>query len=133
MFEGQYDNIDFLRLLNVEWQAVANSMQRSQKSIPTAFYGIEKNIATKSGYFWVMDWIDFLLYVVLTIVIKVVDDDIDVKALVSLVRAYALMQKWEITETKVSLIKSSIYTSGKIIYMLYYNESCIDIKVFTIL
>ena len=51
MLEGQYGNTDFLRLSNAEQQTVANSMQRSQKSIPTAFYGIEKNIATKSGYF----------------------------------------------------------------------------------
>ena len=48
-----------------------------------------------------MDWIDFLLYVVPTIVIKVVDDDADIKALVNLVRACALMQKWEITEIEV--------------------------------
>ena len=108
MFEGQYGNTDFLRLSNVEWQTVANSMQRSQKSIPMAFYGIEKNIAIKSEYFQVVDWIDFLLYVMLTIVIEVVDDDADVKALVSLVRACTLIQKWEITETEVSLIESSV-------------------------
>ena len=95
-----------------------------------AFYRIKKNIATKLGYFQPVDWIDFLLYVVPTIVIKVVDDA-DVKALVSLVRACALMQKWEITETEVSLIKSSV-CKWQDHLQLCYNESHIDIKVFTI-
>ena len=97
-----------------------------------AFYGIKKNIATKLVDIF-SQWIGFhlLLYVVPTIVIKVVDDA-DVKASVSLVRACALMWKWEITETEVEPDQVTMYASGKITYSYATMRSHIDIKVFTI-
>ena len=87
---------------------------------------LRRILLPSQNYFWAVDWIDFLLYVVPTIVIKVVNDDADVKALINLVRAYALMQKWEITETEVSLIESSV-CKWQDHLQLCYNESHIDI------
>ncbi|KAJ1909699.1 hypothetical protein H4219_006360, partial [Mycoemilia scoparia] len=76
--------------------------------MPTSFYGLEKKIDKQAGYLRAVDWVDFLLYIVPTIVAELIDDPDDVKALISLVNACSKIESWTISEQEISEVEIHI-------------------------
>ncbi|KAJ1909244.1 hypothetical protein H4219_006432, partial [Mycoemilia scoparia] len=65
-----------------------------------------KSINSQAGYLRAVDWIGFVLHIVPTIVINLMTDTEDKKALMNLVKACSLIQKLEITEEEVSVLEN---------------------------
>ncbi|OAD75377.1 hypothetical protein PHYBLDRAFT_64299 [Phycomyces blakesleeanus NRRL 1555(-)] len=67
------------------------AMAATRKTVPTAFHGSWRNVSKYIGYFKAVDWADFLLFAVPTLVAERVRDTTARKALLGLVQACNLL------------------------------------------
>ncbi|OAD67991.1 hypothetical protein PHYBLDRAFT_173902 [Phycomyces blakesleeanus NRRL 1555(-)] len=70
---------------------IGTAMVSPRRSILTSFHGAWINIATRSGYFRAVDWADFILFVIPTLVAERVRDQAAHKALLDLVQICNLL------------------------------------------
>ncbi|OAD69485.1 hypothetical protein PHYBLDRAFT_188264 [Phycomyces blakesleeanus NRRL 1555(-)] len=102
-----------------------------KRSIPTSFHGAWINIATRSGYFRAVDWADFILFVIPTLVAERVRDQAARKALLDLVQTCNLLMSWELSAEEKTLIKTNL-----VAWNAYLEASLakgeVQLKVFTI-
>ncbi|OAD79321.1 hypothetical protein PHYBLDRAFT_162397 [Phycomyces blakesleeanus NRRL 1555(-)] len=102
-----------------------------KRSIPTSFHGAWINIATRSKYFRAVDWADFILFVIPTLVAERVRDQAARKALLDLVQTCNLLMSWELSAEEKTLIKTNLVT-----WNAYLEASLakgeVQLKLFTI-
>ncbi|OAD72657.1 hypothetical protein PHYBLDRAFT_73064 [Phycomyces blakesleeanus NRRL 1555(-)] len=101
---------------------------RAQKEIGAAIEGTRGSIPTS---FHAVDWADFLLFVVPTLVAEYVHDQDAQKALLGLVQACTLLMSWELsakeqTSIKRNLIKWNSYLED------HFQNGKVGIEIFTI-
>ncbi|KAJ1912845.1 hypothetical protein H4219_005447, partial [Mycoemilia scoparia] len=101
IFKGEFGNTNRMRLANNQISIISKSMKKSRAQIPTTFYGIEKDIEIHSGYFRGVDWLDFLIYIVPSLVLEFLSDDLDKRAIAHLVKGCSLALKWEISKPEI--------------------------------
>ncbi|KAJ1909490.1 hypothetical protein H4219_006396, partial [Mycoemilia scoparia] len=130
MVVGSYGK-KLLFLDNTTCKEISKIISNSKSSIPTTFHGYEKNINNQSGYLRAVDWIDFLLHVVLTIVVGLMDNIEDCMALMCLVKACSLIQKWHITEKEIDIVEKLIRKWNSHL-KLRHDQEKVDISLFTI-
>lgn len=82
--------------------AIGQQIAKSRKSIPTSFQGSFKNIISKTDGTRAVDWLDFLLYIVPTLVVPYLRTAAAKKAVLSLVKGCALALQWSLTEEKIN-------------------------------
>ena len=87
---------------NSDFTVIQKSMDESRCNIPLAFSGCFKGINEKStnGYRSV-DWLDFLMYAVPTLVVPLLHSKSTQDAVSALVRACGVALQWEITEDEL--------------------------------
>lgn len=78
--------------------SIGESIARSRKYIPTSFQGSFDNIMAKTEGTRAVDWLDFLLYIVPTLVVPYLPNRTVQKAVLSLVKGCALALQWDLTE-----------------------------------
>ncbi|OAD75356.1 hypothetical protein PHYBLDRAFT_186379 [Phycomyces blakesleeanus NRRL 1555(-)] len=71
---GKYGKDHPLSLSLAAQKEIDTAMVSTRRSIPTSFHGAWINIATRSGYFRAVDWADFILFVIPTLVAERVCD-----------------------------------------------------------
>lgn len=83
-------------------QLIGAAITNSRNKIPTSFQGSFDNIFAKTEGTRAVDWLDFLLYVVPTLVVPFLKNDSSLrKAVLSLVRGCALAMQWNLTQRTV--------------------------------
>ena len=86
-------------------KAIGESIAKSRKFIPTSFQGSFDNVIEKVDGTRHVDWLDFLLSCIHTIVIPYIADIATKKALLSLVKGCALSLQWHLTENMLHEIQ----------------------------
>ncbi|OAD76864.1 hypothetical protein PHYBLDRAFT_165367 [Phycomyces blakesleeanus NRRL 1555(-)] len=81
---GKYGKDHPLSLSLAAQKEIGTAMVSTRRSIPTSFHGAWINVATRSGYFRAVDWADFILFVIPTLVAERVCDQAARKALLDL-------------------------------------------------
>lgn len=84
--------------------AIGNSISNSRQYIPTSFQGSFENIICRCDGVRAVDWLDYLLYIVPTIVVPCLSGDSCKKAVLSLVRGCALALQWELNEDDINAL-----------------------------
>jgi hypothetical protein len=77
---------------------IGESIVKSRKYIPTSFQGSFDNVIEKTEGTRHIDWLDFFLYSVPTVVVPYLADVSTKKAVMSLVKGCSLALQWELTE-----------------------------------
>ncbi|OAD73945.1 hypothetical protein PHYBLDRAFT_168367 [Phycomyces blakesleeanus NRRL 1555(-)] len=110
---------------------IGTAMVSTRRSILTSFHGAWISIATRSGYFRAVDWADFILFVIPTLVAEHVRDQAARKALLDLVQTCNLLMSWELSAEEKTLIKTNL-----VAWNAYLEASLakgeVQLKVFTI-
>ncbi|OAD77506.1 hypothetical protein PHYBLDRAFT_141390 [Phycomyces blakesleeanus NRRL 1555(-)] len=107
LIDGKYGIKHSLFLLANVLKKIGVAMAATRKTILTAFHGCWRNISKYSGYFKAVDWADFLLFVVPTLVAERVRDTTARKALLGLVQACNVLMSWELSAEEQTSIKSA--------------------------
>lgn len=105
---GNAENYPF-ELSKRDFQRLKQAMNMSRKYIPVgAFQGSWKGAdqTNAKSFYRSVDWIEWFLYVVPTLVVPCFEDEQIQKAVLSLVRGCALSMNWEITEDDLTEIES---------------------------
>ncbi|OAD74956.1 hypothetical protein PHYBLDRAFT_186588 [Phycomyces blakesleeanus NRRL 1555(-)] len=128
---GKYGKDHPLSLSLAAQKEIGTAMVSTRRSIPTSFHGAWINIATRSGYFRAVDWADFILFVIPTLVAERVRDQAARKALLDLVQTCNLLMSWELSAEEKTLIKTNL-----VAWNAYLEASLakgeVQLKVFTI-
>ncbi|OAD65483.1 C2H2-type zinc finger transcription factor [Phycomyces blakesleeanus NRRL 1555(-)] len=85
---------------------IGNCITSSQKYIPTSFQGSFDNIFAKIDGTHAVDWLDFLLYLVPTLVVPYLPNRAVKTALLSLVKGCALALQWTLTSELLDEMES---------------------------
>ncbi|OAD71608.1 hypothetical protein PHYBLDRAFT_70060 [Phycomyces blakesleeanus NRRL 1555(-)] len=131
LIDGKYEIKHSLFLPANVLKEIGVAMAATRKTILTAFHGSWRNISKYSRYFKAVDWADFLLFIVPTLVAKRVRDTTARKALLGLVQACNLLMSWELSAEKQTSIKRKLQLWNMYLEDLYWNDK-IEIMVFTI-
>ncbi|OAD68603.1 hypothetical protein PHYBLDRAFT_150202 [Phycomyces blakesleeanus NRRL 1555(-)] len=128
---GKYGSKHPLFLSAGAQKEIGAAMEGTRGSIPTSFHGAWRDVARHAGYFRAVDWADFLLFVVPTLVAERVHDQDARKALLGLVQACTLLMSWELsveeqTSIKRNLIKRNSCLEG------HFQNGKVGIEIFTI-
>ena len=78
--------------------SIGKSITESRQYIPTSFQGSFDNVFAKTEGTRAVDWLDFLLYIVPTLVVPYLPNRTVQKAVLSLVKGCSLALQWELTE-----------------------------------
>ncbi|KAI8968632.1 hypothetical protein BDB01DRAFT_733094 [Pilobolus umbonatus] len=85
-----------------ELEAAGHQIKESQKHIPTSFQGSWDNLIQKVDGARAIDFIDFLLYVIPTLIVPLLEGEIVKKVLLSLVRGCSIALQWDLTESLIT-------------------------------
>lgn len=81
---------------------IGESIAKSRKFIPTSFQGSFDDIITKTDGTRAVDWLDFLLYIVPTLIVPYLPNEGVKRALLALVKGCSIALQWEITEQLIN-------------------------------
>jgi hypothetical protein len=79
--------------------------------VPISFQGSFEDVISKTEGTRAVDWLDFLLYVVPTIVVPFIRNPPAQKAILSLIKGCALALQWELTDEKICEMESEFTKS----------------------
>ncbi|OAD66944.1 hypothetical protein PHYBLDRAFT_151882 [Phycomyces blakesleeanus NRRL 1555(-)] len=124
LVSGTYGTDHCFALSSGVWKEIGTAMYKTRNTIPTSFHGDWRDVYKNPGSFKAVDWADFLLFVVPTLVAECIGDATARNALLGLVQACNLLMSWELSAEEQTSIKSkleiwnmyleSLLTSGKI-------------------
>lgn len=89
------DNVKVAQIDNI----INDKIVKSATFVPTSFQGSWTKI---NGYYRGVDWLDYLLYVIPTIVIPYLKHENTKAALMKLINGCTLALQWHITSTEIS-------------------------------
>ncbi|OAD68811.1 hypothetical protein PHYBLDRAFT_149822 [Phycomyces blakesleeanus NRRL 1555(-)] len=99
---------------------IGAAMVAAKSTIPTSLYGAWRDVTKNAGFFRAVDWADFLLFVVPTLVAECVQDLVAQNALLGLVQTCNLLMSWD------NLVEWNLFLESLL------STADIDISVFTI-
>ncbi|OAD75379.1 hypothetical protein PHYBLDRAFT_166626 [Phycomyces blakesleeanus NRRL 1555(-)] len=112
------------------------AIEGTRESIPTSFHGAWREVARHAEYFRAVNWANFLLFVVPTLVAERIHNQDAQKALLGLVQACTLLMSWDVIQSFVfgtysdlslrNLIKWNSYLEG------HFQNGKVGIEIFTI-
>lgn len=103
--ENLNENDNPFLLSHQAFTLIEQGMNDSRRRIPLAFSGCFKGITEKSTKSYrSVDWIDFLVYVIPTLVVPLLVHIPTQKAVLALVRACTFALQWNITESEIDEI-----------------------------
>ncbi|OAD78858.1 hypothetical protein PHYBLDRAFT_163952 [Phycomyces blakesleeanus NRRL 1555(-)] len=124
LVSGTYGTDHCFALSSGVWKEIGTAMYKTRNTIPTSFHGNWRDVYKNPGSFKAVDWADFLLFVVPTLVAEHIGDATARNTLLGLVQACNLLMSWELSAEEQTSIKSkleiwnmyleSLLTSGKI-------------------
>ncbi|OAD75369.1 hypothetical protein PHYBLDRAFT_64293 [Phycomyces blakesleeanus NRRL 1555(-)] len=106
-------------------------MVATKSTIPTSLHGAWRDVTKNAGFFRAVDWADFLLFVVPTLVAERVQDLVARNALLGLVQTCNLLMSWELSAEDQTSIRSNLVEWNLFLESLL-STADIDIGVFTI-
>jgi hypothetical protein len=77
---------------------IGKCIQNSRAKVPVSFQGSWDDLCDKIDGARAIDFLDFLLYVVPTLIVPLISRPVAKKALVALVRGCAIAEQWKLTE-----------------------------------
>lgn len=83
---------------NANLKKIGASITESRKYIPVSFQGSFDNVMRKKDGVRAVDWLDFLLYIVPTLIVPYLPSTSAKKAVLALVKGCALALQWRLTE-----------------------------------
>lgn len=81
------------------------SITKSRKNIPTTFEGSFDNMIGNTEGVRAVDWQDFLLYIIPTLIVPLIESRSCRKAILALVRGCALSLQWNLTTDMLNEIR----------------------------
>ncbi|OAD68781.1 hypothetical protein PHYBLDRAFT_63313 [Phycomyces blakesleeanus NRRL 1555(-)] len=85
---------------------IGAAMVAAKSTIPTSLHGVWRDVTKNASFFRTVDWADFLLFVVPTLVAEHVLDSVTQKALLGLVQTCNLLMSWELSAENQTLMRS---------------------------
>ncbi|OAD68457.1 hypothetical protein PHYBLDRAFT_173451 [Phycomyces blakesleeanus NRRL 1555(-)] len=110
---------------------IGAAMVAAKSTIPILLHGAWRYVTKNAGFFRAVDWADFLLFVVPTLVSERVQDSVAQKALLGLVQACNLLMSWELSAEDQTSIRSNLVEWNLFLESLLFTAG-IDIGMFTI-
>ncbi|OAD65392.1 hypothetical protein PHYBLDRAFT_176159 [Phycomyces blakesleeanus NRRL 1555(-)] len=124
LVSGTYRTDHCFALSSGVQKEIGTAMYKTRNTIPTSFHGDWRDVYKNPRSFKAVDWADFLLFVIPTLVAEHIGDATARNALLGLVQACNLLMSWELSAEEQTSIKSkleiwnmyleSLLTSGKI-------------------
>ncbi|OAD70072.1 hypothetical protein PHYBLDRAFT_73877 [Phycomyces blakesleeanus NRRL 1555(-)] len=102
---------------------IGNCITSSQKYIPTSFQGSFDNVFAKIDGTRAVDWLDFLLYLVPTLVVPYLPNRAVKTALLSLVKGCALALQWTLTSELLDEMESYFKHWHSFLYQQVQNNT----------
>ncbi|KAI9327957.1 hypothetical protein BD770DRAFT_334331, partial [Pilaira anomala] len=100
--DGSFNSIEYTFKLNTrQLENVGTCIELSRSKIPVSFQGSWDNLIAKVDGARAIDFLDFLLYVVPTLIVPLFSKAATRKALLCLVRGCAIALQWEINENLI--------------------------------
>lgn len=96
------DKVYTFTVVKKELDAAGLQIKESQKYVPTSFQGSWDNLIQKIDGARAIDFLDFLLYVIPTLIVPLLKNDNVKKAVLNLVRGCAIALQWELTESLIT-------------------------------
>ncbi|OAD71745.1 hypothetical protein PHYBLDRAFT_170406 [Phycomyces blakesleeanus NRRL 1555(-)] len=128
---GKYRKKHLLVLSVRVQKEIGAAMALTRKTIPTLFYGAWRDVSKNAGYFKAVDWADFLLFAVPTLVAEQIRNISARKALLGLVQVCNLLMSWELSAEEQASIKRQLIEWNVYLETLLAEDK-VDLKVFTI-
>ncbi|OAD65529.1 hypothetical protein PHYBLDRAFT_176119 [Phycomyces blakesleeanus NRRL 1555(-)] len=128
---GKYGKKHLLVLSVGVQKEIGAAMVSTRKTIPTLFHGAWRDISKNAGYFKAVDWADFLLFVVLTLVAERIRNISARKTLLGLVQVCNLLMSWELSAEEQASIKRELVEWNVYLETLLAEDK-VDLKVVTI-
>ncbi|OAD72677.1 hypothetical protein PHYBLDRAFT_145993 [Phycomyces blakesleeanus NRRL 1555(-)] len=128
---GMYGKDHPLSLSLAAQKEIGTATVSNRRSILTSFYSAWINIATRSEYFWAVDWADFILFVIPMLVTERVHDQAAHKTLLDLVQTCNLLMSRKLSAEKKTLIKINLIAWNTYLEALLAKEE-VQLKIFTI-
>lgn len=88
---------------------IGETIAKSRQYIPTSFQGSFDNLIAKTDGTRAVDWLDFLLYIVPTLVVPYLSNRVVQKALLALVKGCALALQWNLTDELINEMERQVY------------------------
>ena len=85
---------------------IGECITQSRQTIPVSFQGSFHNVFEKIEGTRAVDWLDFLLYIVPTLVVPYLPTVASKKATLALVKGCALSLQWDISPEQIEQIKT---------------------------
>ncbi|KAG0177303.1 hypothetical protein DFQ28_004336, partial [Apophysomyces sp. BC1034] len=104
-FGSQSDDYPFSLKKGITLRNIGETVEKARQTIPTSFQGKWSNTATNTGHYRAVDWLDFLLYAVPTIVAENLVHDDTRTAIRNLVIACQISLQWECTDKEIKIIE----------------------------
>lgn len=82
--------------------SIGKSLEESRQYIPTSFQGSFDNVIVKTEGTRAVDWLDFLLYIVPTLVVPFLKTRAAQQAILALVKGCSLALQWNLTEELIT-------------------------------
>ncbi|OAD78849.1 hypothetical protein PHYBLDRAFT_163942 [Phycomyces blakesleeanus NRRL 1555(-)] len=129
LVSGTYGTDHCFALSSGVRKEIGTAMYKTRNTIPTSFHGNWRDVYKKPGSFKAVDWADFLLFVVPTLVAERIGDATARNTLLGLVQACNLLMSWELsaeeqTSIKSGKIKINIFTINQ--HLLQHYPLMID-------
>ncbi|OAD71978.1 C2H2-type zinc finger transcription factor [Phycomyces blakesleeanus NRRL 1555(-)] len=102
---------------------IGNCITSSRKYIPTSFQGSFDNVFAKIDGTRAVDWLDFLLYLVPTLVVPYLPNRAVKTALLSLVKGCALVLQWTLTSELLDEMESYFKHWHSFLYQQVQNNT----------
>ncbi|OAD68778.1 hypothetical protein PHYBLDRAFT_173193 [Phycomyces blakesleeanus NRRL 1555(-)] len=131
LVRGKYGIKHPLCLSLATQREIGAAMVAAKSTIPTLLHGAWRDVTKNAGFFRAVDWADFLLFVVPTLVAERVQDLVARNALLGLVQTCNLLMSWELSAEDQTSIRSNLVEWNLFLESLL-STADIDIGVFTI-
>ncbi|OAD77927.1 hypothetical protein PHYBLDRAFT_73852 [Phycomyces blakesleeanus NRRL 1555(-)] len=131
LVRGKYGIKHPLCLSLATQREIGAAMVAAKSTIPTSLHGAWRDVTKNAGFFRAVDWADFLLFVVPTLVAERVQDLVARNALLGLVQTCNLLMSWELSAEDQTSIRSNLVEWNLFLESLL-STADIDIGVFTI-
>ncbi|OAD68567.1 hypothetical protein PHYBLDRAFT_172988 [Phycomyces blakesleeanus NRRL 1555(-)] len=131
LVRGKYGIKHPLCLSLATQREIGAAMVAAKSTIPTSLHGAWRDVTKNAGFFRAVDWADFLLFVVPTLVAERVQDLVARNTLLGLVQTCNLLMSWELSAEDQTSIRSNLVEWNLFLESLL-STADIDIGVFTI-
>jgi hypothetical protein len=138
MLDHKYDHVDCAREFGpfnfcdgVTLASIGLAMEKSKQYIPSVFSGNWSNVKNHHGNYRAVDWFDFLLFVVPTLIIPNLRNQASAYAVNCLVQGISIAASWAVRSNELPMM-SALFQAWHVFLKHQVDQKSLAMKVFTI-